>query len=65
MIQSKVAMGSVGGCVAIILIWLLKEYAKIEPPAEVIQAFTVLCGFGSGWMTKSHPEPINLTEPVK
>ena len=65
MIHSKVAMGSVGGCVAIIIVWVLKKYVGIDPPDEVIQAFTTLCGFGTGWATKAHPELINLTEQVK
>ena len=65
MIQSKVAMGGIGGAVAIILTWCLKVYGGIEPPTEVVQAFATLCGFVAGYLTRAHPKPIDLTEQVK
>lgn len=65
MIQSKVAMGGIGGCVSIILLWALKQYLEIDPPPDVVQAFTTLCCFGAGWATKSQAAPIELTEQVK
>ena len=65
MIQSKVAMGGIGGSVAIILVWMLDYFLGVKMPEPVVQAFTSVCGFVAGYITKAHPGPINLTEPVK
>lgn len=65
MIQSKVAMGGIGGSVAIILVWVFKLLTGIDPPEMVVQAFTTVCGFIAGYLTAHAPEPINLTEVQK
>ena len=65
MIQSKVAMGGIGGSVAIILVWMLDYFFGVKMPEPVVQAVTSLCGFVAGYFTKSISDPINLTEPVK
>jgi hypothetical protein len=65
MIQSKVAMGGIGGSVAIILVWVFKLATGIEPPEMVVQAFTTVCGFVAGYFTAHGPALIELKEVVK
>ena len=65
MIHPKVAMGGIGGSIAIILVWMLDYFAGVKMPEPVVQAVTTICGAVAGYMTSSPGQLINLTEQMK
>ncbi len=51
--EKKVITGSLGGAFTIIIVWALKDFAGVDVPTEVAQAFTILTGFGVAYLVSA------------
>lgn len=47
----KVTAAGLGGLLAALVIWGLKQFAQVDAPADVAAAITTVCSFAAGYMT--------------
>jgi putative flippase GtrA len=51
----KVTSGLAGGAVASVALWVLKQYAGFDPPAEIAGAITTLISFLVAYIVPPSP----------
>src|SRR5262249_17428466 len=61
----KVAAGALAGALSIILVWVARQFAHVEIPAEVASPFTTVLTFGVSYLTPPAAGEVIEAEPIR
>lgn len=63
--NSKAIGSGTGGALALLIIWILSTFFKIEMPEEVAISLVVVLSIGFTWLFPPNKEPISKNGGIK
>lgn len=60
----KVTAGAIGGASITVVLWMIKSVFKVDVPAEVASAMTVLLTFAVSYQTRAADDDLAPVEPA-